>query len=254
MSAEIIFGLTLFGCLMGTVLLGIYLGRVLPAHYLSAETKDAVKLAMGLVATMAALVLGLLVSSVKGAYDNRKGEVIQMAAKVAFIDRVLKAYGPETDAVRHQFREMVEEDARRLWPREDDIPAQVRPKEEGYDSVFIADQLELLTARDDTHRGLKMQAISLVMEFGQLRSLLTAQSVGSISRPMLIVVVCWLMLIFLSFSVLAPPNPTATIALVASTLSVAGAVFLILEMDSPFEGMIRISSEPMVRAMSHLAK
>ena len=76
-----------------------------------------------------------------------------MAAKVAFIDRVLKAYGPETDAVRHQFREMVEENTRRLWPREDDIPAQFRPKEEGYDSVFIADQLELLTARDDTQRG-----------------------------------------------------------------------------------------------------
>ena len=92
------------------------------------------------------------------------------------------------------------------------------------------------------------------MEFGQLRSMLTAQSVASISRPMLIVVVCWLMLIVLSFSLLAPLNPTATMALVAATLSVAGAVFLILEMDLPFEGMIRISSEPMVKAMSHLAK
>jgi hypothetical protein len=95
MSAEITFGLILFGCLMGAVALGVYLRRVLPAHYLSADTKDAVKLAMGLVATMSALVLGLLVTSVKGAYDTRKGEVIQMAAKVAFIDRVLKAYGPE---------------------------------------------------------------------------------------------------------------------------------------------------------------
>ena len=84
--------------------------------------------------------------------------------------------------------------------------------------------------------------------------MLTAQSVASISRPMLIVVICWLMLIFLSFSLLAPPNPTATVALVASTLSVAGAIFLILEMDLPFEGMIRISSEPMLRVISHLAK
>ena len=79
-----------------------------PSTYLSADTKDAVKLAMGLVATMSALVLGLLVTSVKGAYDTRKGEVIQMAAQVAFIDRVLKAYGPEADEVRSQFREMVE--------------------------------------------------------------------------------------------------------------------------------------------------
>jgi hypothetical protein len=139
---------------------------------------------MGLVATMSALVLGLLVTSVKGAYDTRRGEVIQMAAKVAYIDRVLKAYGPEADEVRRQFREMVEEDIRRLWPRVDDIPAQFRPNEEGKDSVFIADQLQQLAPRDDTQRILKTQATTLVMEFGQLRSMLTAQSVASISRPM----------------------------------------------------------------------
>ena len=125
---------------------------------------------MGLVATMSALVLGLLVTSVKGAYDTRKGEVIQMAAKVAFIDRVLKAYGPEADEVRRQFREVVEEDTRRLWPRGDDIPAQFRPNGEGGDSVFIADQLQRLVPRDDTQRSLKTQATSLVMEFRQLRS------------------------------------------------------------------------------------
>jgi hypothetical protein len=167
---------------------------------------------------------------------------------------VLKAYGPEADEVRRQFREVVEEDTRRLWPRLDDIPDQFRPNGQGHDSVFIADQLQRLVPRDDTQRSLKTQATNLVMEFGQLRSMLTAQSVASISRPMLIVVICWFMLIFLSFSLLAPSNPTATVALIASTLSVAGAVFLILEMDLPFEGMIRISSEPMLRAISHLAK
>ncbi len=254
MSAEITFGLILFGCLMGAVVLGIYLRRVLPEHYLGSDTKDAVKLAMGLVATMSALVLGLLVNSVKGAYDIRRGEVIQLAAKVAFIDRVLRAYGPDADEVRSQFREMVEESTWRLWPRVNDIPDQFRPDGHDYYSVFIAEQLQRLTPRDDTQRNLKTEATTLVMEFGQLRSMLTAQSVASISRPMLIVVICWLMLIFLSFSLLSPPNPTATVALMASALSVAGAIFLILEMDLPFEGMIRISSDPMLRAISHLAK
>jgi hypothetical protein len=254
MTAEITFGIILFGCLMGAVILGIYLRRLLPEHYLGAETKDAVKLAMGLVATMSALVLGLLVTSVKGAYDTRRAEVIQLAAKVAFIDRVLRAYGSEADEVRSQFREMVEESTRRLWPRVSDVPSDFRPEGQGDDSVFVADQVQRLAPRDDTQHSLKTQATTLIMEFGQLRSMLTAQSVPSISRPMLIVVICWLMLIFLSFSLLAPPNPTATVALVASTLSVAGAIFLILEMDLPFEGMIRISSEPMLRAISHLAK
>ena len=134
------------------------------------------------------------------------------------------------------------------------FPAQFRPNGQGDDCVFIADQLQRPAPRDDTQRSLKMQATTLVMEFGQLHSMLTAQSVASISRPMLIVVICWLMLIFLSFSLLAPPNPPATVALIASTLSVAGAIFLILEMDLPFEGMIRISSEPMLRAISDLTK
>jgi hypothetical protein len=254
MTAEITVGLILFGCLITAVVLGMYLRRLLPEHHLGADTKDAVKLAMGLVATMSALVLGLLVTSVKGAYDTRKHEVRQLAAKVAFIDRVLRAYGPEADEARSQFREVVEEVTRRLWPRENDIPAQFRPNEQDENSVFIADQLQRLVPHDDTQRGLKTQATTLVMEFGELRSMLTAQTVPSISMPMLIVVVCWFMLIFLSFSLLAPPNPTAIVALIASTLSVAGAIFLILEMDLPFKGMIRISNEPMLRAISHLTK
>ena len=89
-----------------------------------------------------------------------------MAAKVAFIDRVLKAYGPEADEVRRQFREMVEEDTRRLWLRVNDIPAQFRPSGQGDDSVFIADQLQRLAPGDDTQRSLKTQATTLVMNLG----------------------------------------------------------------------------------------
>ena len=85
--------LIVFGCLVGAVLIGITIRGLLPEAHLSSETKDAVKVAMGLVATMSALVLGLLVSSAKSSYDIQRTEVIQMAAKVAFLDRVLIAYG-----------------------------------------------------------------------------------------------------------------------------------------------------------------
>ena len=93
MTAEITFGLILFGCLMGAGVLGNTAPSP-PRARLERGTKDAVKLAMGRVATMSALVLGLLVTSAKGAYDARRGEVIQIAAKVANIDRVLRADGP----------------------------------------------------------------------------------------------------------------------------------------------------------------
>src|SRR5262249_7876166 len=110
-----------------------------------------------------------------------------------------------------------------------------------------------LAPRDETQRSLKAQALSLAIEVAQLRSLLMAQSVASISRPLLIVVICWLFVIFLSFSVIAPPNNTATAALVISTLSVAGAIFMILELDHPFGGLIRISNEPLLNVMDQMA-
>ena len=88
MNITLIAAAILFVCLVGAAWLGRRVRRYLPENHLSADSKDAVKLAMGLVATMTALVLGLLVSSAKGTYDTARSEVIQMAAKIAFFDRV----------------------------------------------------------------------------------------------------------------------------------------------------------------------
>jgi hypothetical protein len=234
-------------CLFGAVVMGIRLRRVLPAHHLNADTKDAVKLAMGLVATMAALLLGLLVSSAKGSYDTVRSEVIQMAAKVTFLDRVLHLYGPEAAPLRAQFRTTVEEGTRQMWSRE---AAPSAATVHSADALYVG--IQALAPANDTQRSLKTQAANLAVELAQLRSLLRAQSLASISRPLLIVVVLWLVIIFFSFSLLAPPNATATLALLASACSVAGAIFLILEMDQPFSGLIHISSEPMLNALRQI--
>ena len=112
MNTEVI-SLIIFGCVVGAVLIGRTLARFLPSEHLSADTKETVKLAMGLLATMSALLLGLLVASAKGSYDNARNDVIQMAAKVVFLDRVLAGYGPETAETRALLREAVEELAHR---------------------------------------------------------------------------------------------------------------------------------------------
>jgi hypothetical protein len=96
--------------------------------------------------------------------------------------------------------------------------------------------------------------MNLAADFGQLRTLLLVQSASSISRPLLTALVCWLAIIFFGFSLVAPPNATTRLALIASAFSVAGAVFLILELDQPLAGLIRIPSTPMVNALSHLQK
>jgi hypothetical protein len=241
-----------FGWLIGAVLLGRALRRLLPEEHLSGDSKDAVKLAMGLVATMSALVLGLLVSSAKGSYDTERSEVIQMAAKVAFLDRVLAAYGPEAADARERLRGAVAAAVQQMWPGEANVPARLAPDTQAGNAVYGV--IQGLSPHNDTQGSLKAQAATLATDLGQVRSLLVAQSVPSISKPMLIILVSWLAIIFLGFSVLAPPNATAILALMVSALAVSGAIFLILELDEPFGGVIRIPSEPMLNALSHLGK
>jgi hypothetical protein len=219
---------------------------------LSTESKDAVKLAMGLVATMSALVLGLLVSSAKGAYDTERSEVIQMASKVAFLDRVLAAFGPEAAGVRAQFRDNVGQGIGQIWPGEIRRPANSAPNTQAGNVLYR--DIQRLSPQNDTQASLKSQAASLAIDIAQIRSLLAAQSVPSISKPMLIILVLWLVIIFLGFSVLAPPNATTLLALTVSALAVSGAIFLILELDEPFGGLIGISSEPMLNALHQIEK
>jgi hypothetical protein len=242
----------LFVVLVGVAFLGRRVRRYLPGDHLSADSKDSVKLAMGLVATMTALLLGLLISSAKETYDNVRGEMMQMVAKVAFLDRVLSLYGPEAASARGELRDAVTDAVRRMWPTERRASAQLAPNEQLGDAFYVA--VHRLSPRDDTQRALKAQAATLIVELGELRSLLRAQSIPSISRPLLIALVSWLVVIFFGFSVVAPPNATTTVALVAAAFSVACALFLILELDHPFAGVIRIPSEPMTNVLDHLAK
>jgi Protein of unknown function (DUF4239) len=242
----------LFIVLVGVALLGRRLRRYLPEEHLSADSKDAVKLAMGLVATMTALVLGLLINSAKGGYDTKRTEVIQMAAKVAFLNRVLALYGPEAAEARDELRAVVADAVQRMWPSERRQSAQLLPNEQLGDAFYVA--IHRLSPRDDTQRALKTEAVTVMVDLGQLRLLLVAQSIPSISKPMLIILVSWLVVIFFGFSVVAPPNATTTLALVAAAFSVACAVFLILELDHPFGGVVRIPSEPMINVLNNLAK
>src|SRR5882724_8908125 len=219
MNTEII-SLIIFGCVVGAVLIGKAFHRLLPEDHLSADTKDTVKLAMGLLATMSALLLGLLVASTKGSYDNARNEVIQMAAKVVFLDRVLTGYGPETAQTRALLREAVEELAHhRMQLPKANTRVNLAPNTQAGNAIYLA--IQHLTPRDEMQRSLKSQATTLALDLGQLRTLLVAESFSSISKPLLIVVGCWLVVIFLGFTVIAPRNATATTALMISALSAA---------------------------------
>ena len=241
----------MFACLFGAGLLGVRVRAALPEDHLSAETKDAVKVGMGLVATMAALVLGLLVASTKGSYDTQKNEVIQMAAKTVFLDRVLANYGSETVESRDILRQSVGSAIDHIWPdKKSSQAAQLDPSVSSGETFF--NSIQKLSPHNDVQRSLKSQAAQIATDLGQMRWLLFEQTETSISVTMLIVLISWLAIIFMSAGLFAPPNATVVIALMLAALSISGAIFLILELDSPFDGVIQISKRPMHNALIHL--
>jgi hypothetical protein len=239
-------------CLFGAIFVGTRLRRLLPEDHFSSDTKDSVKLAMGLVATMTALLLGMLVSSAKSAYDTTRGEVLQMAAKVGLLDRILNAYGREAAEARACFRAAVAGAVERMWPEDGLRSPQLAPDAQSGDEFYGA--LQRLSPKDDTQRGLKEQAVTLAEELRELRYLLLAQSVPSISQPLLIAVVSWLVVIFLSFSLIAPPNATANAASLISALSVSGAILLLMELDRPFVGLVKIPNEALFNTFSDFVR
>src|ERR1051325_12049871 len=152
----------LFVILAGVILVAARLRRRLPAEHLSEESRDAIKLALGLVATMTAILLGLLVSSAKSSFDTTRSEVMQMAAKVALLDRVLLLYGPQTADARRALYESDEQGVRRTWPAHDEVPSQLTPNEAMGDAVYVA--LSHLGPQNEAQRALKTEAASLMAE------------------------------------------------------------------------------------------
>jgi hypothetical protein len=215
-------GLCVFACVFGAAASAMVVRNALPKHHLSADTKDLVKLAMGLVATMAALVLGLLVASAKGAYDTQKGEVVQMAGTVAFLDRMLAHHGPEAVEARGVLRRALEVAITRIWPENKLPDAPLAATAASGEALF--DVLQNLAPQNDAQRSLKAQALALAADLGQMRWLLFEQAGSSISTPLLVIVVFWLAILFFSFALFGPSNSTAVAALLVAALSVSGAI------------------------------
>jgi hypothetical protein len=242
---------TIFCCLLIGALAGMGLRGIIPENHLNPDTRDLIKLGVGLIGTMSALVLGLLVASTKGSYDTKRTEVAQMAGNAILLDRVLAHYGTEAgeirDALRGAIADMVGSNGASGHLERLGQAAPIARE-------VIFDKIQNLVPHTDTQRSLQAQAQSLAMSLGQTRWLLFAQSGTSISTPFLVIVVFWLTVLYLSFGLFAPRNATAFITLVVSAVSVAGAMFLILDLDHPFSGFMQIPDTPLRNALAALGK
>ena len=252
------FAFVTFVCTLGSALLGIMIRAALPPTHLSKESQDVVRLGMGLVATMTALLLGLVTAAAKGSFDSQDLAIKNAAAGMLSMDRLLARYGPETQPIREQFRGLVAARFEEIWPEGGGHSTGIAALQARVQGAPAAETLEdkilALAPQTDTQRWLKSEVLKLTEEVLRTRWRLLSNASGSVPRTFLIVVIFWLSMTFGSFGLSAPRNATVVTVFVISTLSVAAAVFLILELDAPFDGVIRISSEPFRYTLANLGK
>jgi hypothetical protein len=243
-----------FTCTFGGALLGMWLRTILPEHHLDNESRDTVKLGIGLIATITALVLGLVTASAKSSFDALDSAVKKTAIDVLTLDRVLARYGPETDEIRKGFQRAVGARIDMIWPQGSSKPANLDPVRSGTASEAerLPDVIRALKPRDDSQRALQSRALDLTEALLQARWLVLAGTESSVPVPFLVILVFWLTITFGSFGLFAPRNATVLAVLFICALSVSSAVFLILEMDAPFDGLLKVSADPFRHAYAHL--
>lgn len=248
----VIVGLIVFAFASAGFLIGLGLSARLPGHHLSSDARDTVKLGIGLIATITALVLGLVTASAKSSFDDLSVEVKKSAAETLMLDRTLARYGPETKGIREELRNALARRLEMTWPQNSVQPAILDSIEVTRNAERLVDQIRGLSPQNDDQRWLKTRALDLCESLLSARWVVVGGAGTSVPRPFIAVLVFWLTLIFGCFGLFAPRNATVVALLLICALSVGGAMFLILEMDSAFDGLIKVSPEPLRYAYTRL--
>ena len=247
-------GLISAACIVIATLLGFFLQKVLPSHHLSADSKETIKLSAGLLATMTALVLGLLVSSAKSSFDATSAGIVQSGAKLIMFDRILANYGPETNDVRTQLRNSLSTMIDRIWSGDKRQAGGLQALEAGTGLQAVQSRLGELKPQNSKQQLLLTQAQQLSSDLVQGRWVLIEGMQNRLPTPLLVVLVLWISILFLSLALFAPRNGTVLMALLIGALSVSSAIFLVLELNRPLDGSIRVSDAPLRKVLEFIGK
>jgi Protein of unknown function (DUF4239) len=235
-----------FACTFGGALFGMLFR--LPEQHLNPDSKDVVRLGMGLLATVAALVLGLLIASAQSTFQTQSNQIKQITANVVLLDNLLGRFGQRAQPARIQLRRSVDVLIERIWREKSPNAANAAPFEASAESQLFFDKLQDLAPQNDVERIFQTRAIQLGIDLAQTR-ILFAQTDSAIPMPFMAVLIFWVTVIFTSFGLFSRPNTLATTALCVCALSTSAAIFLILELGHPFSGLMAISNAPLSNAL-----
>ncbi len=238
---------TAFTLILGSAITGMFLRSKLPEHHLSGDSKDVIKLATALIATMSALVLALLFASTRTSFEHTSGYVSRMTADVTELDQLLEEYGPEAKPLRATLRAEIGPLINSIWQEDASRHGTTRPSKSHGESVLY--MLRELTPKNTVQSSIRTRALQVSEDLAQTRLALFAQPSDSISNTFVIVLVVWLMFIFAVFSMSAPANPTLFTVLFVCILSASAAIYLTLELGLPFGGLMEVSNEGLRSAL-----
>ena len=241
MSSSAAFLASLASILIGAAM-GMVLKRALPADLLEGGSKEAIRLGAGFLSTLAALVIGLMIASAKNTYDSQNANIRQLGTNAVLVDQMLTQYGPEAKAARTLLREIIPSATARIW-REN-------ASGKGGGSAFVVGEtaerfygaVEGLKPANPEQTSLKSRIIQLTTDMGRTRLLVFTQGDDAIPLPFFIVLVFWLVVIFASFSLFAEPGPILVASTLVFALSESSALFLIVDLSHPFEGLMQVSN------------
>lgn len=241
-----------FACMFGGALGALALSSRLPGHHLSPATQDTVKLGVGMIAAVASLILGLMVASVQGSFSSTSTDVRSYALSLLALDVDLRHYGKDACPAHGLLSDYARGVLVQTWA---DAPATFKPRNGATAQVTLAQLDNAVRALDPSTDSLKALKQNLLDE---MRSVLTERwkvsgdSSSQIPTAFIVVVILWLALIFSSFGLFAPLNAVVVGALFLCSASIAGALFLIVEMAGPFDGAIQVSSDALTEVISYM--
>lgn len=242
----------MFGCAVAAAGIAMLIARRLPDHHLSSESKELVKLGLGVIATLTALVLGLLVASAKATYDAQDAAVKEIATDLSMLDRCLVIYGPETTSLRELMAQMTTQVLHRMWPEKHSNIGTLSVGAEGETGNLFYTKVAELEPKTEVQRTLKARLLDLTADLATTRYRMLAQRESSTPLPLLLVVILWVVALFFGYGLLAPRNATAIAVLLISAFSIAAALYLVLELGRPFSGLIQISSDPVRQTLGRM--
>jgi hypothetical protein len=241
-----------FLSIMAGVVLGMVLHARLPASRLSGGTKEVVRLGAGLLATLAAVVISLMIASAKTSYDTQDSHFRQFAANLVLTDQLLAQYGPEAAGIRKLMRQDVPAAMDRIWREK----ATGALQSTAFTPSSVAEQLngavEKLSPANDLQRALKLRIEQASTDVARARLLMFADTDTPLLTPFVLILIFWLTAIFTSFSLFVEPGIVVVTALLIFALSVSSALFLVADLSRPFAGLMQVSSEQLMQSLAPL--